>query len=48
MHGSITGRDVLRHSLLIVRSFGARCYWRCIKAVLLRQRTTFLNVAFHK
>jgi hypothetical protein len=24
------------------------CYLRCIKAVLLRRHTTFLNVAFHK
>lgn len=48
MHGSITGRHVLRHSVVIVREFGTLCFLRCIKAVLLRQRTTFLNVAFHR
>jgi hypothetical protein len=48
MHGSITGRDVLRHPLMIVREFGTLCYFRCIKALLLREHTTFLNLAFHK
>lgn len=48
MHGSITGRHVLLHTLVIVREYGTLCYLRCIKAVLLRERTTFLNVAFHK
>ena len=38
MHGSITGRRVLLHSLTIVREFGALCYLRCIKAVLLPPR----------
>ncbi|MGC4115355.1 MAG: hypothetical protein QM765_12270 [Myxococcales bacterium] len=48
MNGSIQGRHVLRHSVTIVREFGALCLLRCLKAVLLRERTTFLNVAFHK
>jgi hypothetical protein len=48
MNGSITSRDVLRHTLVILREFGPMCYLRCIKAVLLRRHTTFLNVAFHK
>jgi len=48
MHGSIQGRDILWHGFAIVRGFGTLCYLRCIKAVLLRERTTFLNLAFHK
>ncbi len=46
MHGSITSRRVLSHAVLIVREFGPLCYWRCVKAVLLGRRTTFLNCAF--
>jgi hypothetical protein len=48
MYGSITGRHVLVNSLLILREFGAGCYLRCIKAVVLRQRTTFLDCAFRR
>lgn len=48
MVGSIQGRHILRHPLAIFRGFGALCLLRCIKAVLLRERTTFLDVAFHK
>ncbi|HEY3447043.1 MAG TPA: hypothetical protein VGK67_11795 [Myxococcales bacterium] len=48
MKGSIQGRHVLRHSVTIVREFGPLCLLRCLKALLLRERTTFLNVAFHK
>lgn len=46
MHGSITSRHVLSHAVVIVREFGAMCYLRCVKAVLLGERTTFLNCAF--
>jgi len=46
MHGHITGRDVLRHTLMIMREYGPRCYLRCLKAVLLREHTTFLNVVY--
>ena len=41
--GVITTREVLRHTSLIVREFGATAYLRCCAAILLRKRTTFLN-----
>jgi hypothetical protein len=43
MCGVITTRDVLRHSAIIVREFGAAAYLRCCLAIVLRRRTTFLN-----
>jgi hypothetical protein len=46
MHGVITTWDVVRHPVLILHGFGARCYLRCLRAVLSRQRTTFLEIAF--
>ena len=46
MTGNITGRHILRHPMVIVREFGARCYLRCLKAVLLCERKTFLDCAF--
>jgi hypothetical protein len=46
MSGFITTRDVLRHSAIIVREFGAATYLRCCFAILSRQRTTFLNIVF--
>ena len=48
MNGSITGRHVLTHAIVILREFGPGCYFRCVKALLLRQRTTFLDCAFRK
>ena len=44
--GVITTKEVLRHSATIVREFGATAYLRCCKAIVLRRRTTFLNVVF--
>ncbi len=44
MRGVITPRDVLRHSLLIVRLWGPRCYVRCLRAALSARRSTFLEV----
>ncbi len=41
--GVITTRDVLRHSAVIVREFGAGAYLRCFVALLARRRTTFLD-----
>jgi hypothetical protein len=41
--GLITTKDVLRHSGIIVREFGAVAYFRCCVAILRRRRTTFLN-----
>lgn len=46
MKGTITGRHVLRHPLVIVREFGVMCLLRCFKAVLLREGKTFLDCAF--
>lgn len=40
--GVITTRDVLRHSAVIVRQFGAAAYLKCCLAILLRRQTTFL------
>ena len=40
--GLITTRDVLRHSAIIVREFGAAAYLKCCVAILLRRQTTFL------
>jgi hypothetical protein len=46
MRGLVTSWDVVRHPVLIVHAFGARCYLRCLRAVLYRERTTFLDLAF--
>jgi hypothetical protein len=44
MRGVITGRDVFRHSVMIVRLFGARTYLRCLRASLSSRPSTFLEV----
>ena len=44
MRGVITGKDVIRHSLTIVRCFGPRCYLRCLRAALSSRPSTFLEV----
>jgi hypothetical protein len=46
MRGVITGKDVLRHSLTIVRLFGPRCYLRCLRASLSPKPSTFLEVVY--
>jgi len=46
MRGVITGKDVFRHSLAIVRLYGARCYLRCLRASLSSRPGTFLEVVF--
>jgi hypothetical protein len=46
MRGVITGKDVLRHSLTIVRLFGPRCYLRCLRAALSPSPSTFLEVVY--
>jgi hypothetical protein len=44
MRGFITTKDVLRHPLLIVGSFGLRVYARClVRVVAGRGRATFLE-----
>lgn len=46
MRGVITGKDVLRHSVTIVRLYGARCYLRCLRASVSSRPTTFLELVF--
>lgn len=46
MRGCITGKDVIRQSLTIVRLWGPRAYFRCLGAVVSRRRCTFLEVLF--
>lgn len=45
MDGVITSRDVIKNLPLIWREFGTLCALKCIKAVVRRERTTFLDVA---
>jgi hypothetical protein len=44
MRGVITGRDVIRHSVTIVRLWGPRCYIRCLRAALSSRPSTFLEI----
>ena len=44
MKGVITGRDVLKHSLTILRLWGFGTYCRCLYAMLTRRSVTFLEV----
>jgi hypothetical protein len=44
VHGVITGSDVLRNTLTILRAWGLRCYFRCLRAALSRRSSTFLEV----
>ncbi len=46
MQGVITGRDVIRHSLTIIRLWGPSCYLRCVRAMLARRSCTFLEVLY--
>jgi hypothetical protein len=46
IQGVITSHDVLRHPLLIASSFGLGTYFRCCKALLRGERTTFLQCVF--
>ena len=44
MSGVITGKDVIRHSMLICRLWGVRTYFRCLRAALSTAPSTFLEV----
>jgi hypothetical protein len=44
MRGCITGRDVLRHPLMIYRLWGGRCLLRCLSAVMGGRTCTFLEL----
>ncbi len=46
VHGVITTRDVLLHPVLIIGVWGPRAYVRCLKAMLARRPTTFLEVVY--
>lgn len=43
MHGMITRKEVLMHSLTIVRLFGLRAFARCLRAAFSARPTTFLE-----
>ncbi len=44
MRGTITRKEVLIHTLTIVRLFGTRAYWRCLCAAFSSAPSTFLEV----
>ncbi len=46
VQGTITGRDVLRHSLTILKLWGPSCYVRCLRAIVSRRSCTFLDVLY--
>ena len=48
MQGCITSRDVLRHPVLICMLWGPGCYLRCLRAVVTRERCTFLQLVAAK
>ncbi len=44
MKGFITGRDVLLHSLTVVRLFGLATFLECLWATITRRQSTFLGI----
>lgn len=44
MQGTITSRDVLLHSVTIVRLWGPGFYLRCLRAIASGRTCTFLDV----
>lgn len=46
MRGVITGKDVIVHSLTIVREFGLPTYLRCLRAAVSSKPSTFLEVVY--
>ncbi len=46
MRGAITGKDVLLHSVAIVRLWGFGTYLHCLWAALTRRPSTFLGVLY--
>jgi hypothetical protein len=44
--GVITGKDVLKNSLTIVRLWGPKTYLRCLRAALSSEPSTFLQVVW--
>jgi len=48
MRGVITRKEVLTHAMTIVRYFGPRTYWRCLRAAFSGAPCTFLDVVFQQ
>jgi hypothetical protein len=46
MRGAITGKDVILHSVMIVRLWGFRTWLRCLWTALARRPSTFLGVLY--
>ncbi len=46
MRGAITGKDVLLHSVAIVRLWGLGTYLHCLWAAIARRPSTFLGVLY--
>lgn len=46
MRGAITGKDVIFHSIAIVRLWGLGTYLHCLWAALTRRPSTFLGVLY--
>jgi len=46
MRGTITGSDIVLHTVTIVRFWGPRVYLRCLRAALTRRPTTFLALLY--
>ncbi len=44
MQGTITGKDVIIHSITILRLWGPAVYVRCLRAMVSRRPCTFLGV----
>jgi hypothetical protein len=44
IQGLITSKHVLWHAGIIVREYGFRGYLRCLRALMSRRRTTFLEL----
>ncbi len=44
VQGTITSKDVLLHSITILRLWGPGFYVRCIRAIASRRACTFLDV----
>jgi hypothetical protein len=45
MRGVISSKDVVVNLGLIWREFGPGCVYRCLRAIVSREPTTFLDVA---
>lgn len=44
VQGTITGKDVIRHSFTILRLWGPTVYLRCLRAMVSGRQCTFLGV----